>query len=167
MSKFNRTDEEIYRVIIELIRASVGDDDFTVIVGNQSGREPNGEFAVIYDLTSETVGMSCDGWDSGDTDSLLTSAQIMKHEYQIQFWRGGSHDKAMQFCAFVQSNRAYEILFDSNLTASVPSGVQRVDEEFGGVFVAGSIVTFVLQSSVSFNQTVDVIDDVELIIEDE
>ena len=167
MSAYNTTDVEIYETLIRLIRKSVGDDEFTVIVGNQSGREPNGEFAVIYDIASQTRGMASADWDSNETEAVVTTSQLVRRKYMIQFWRGDAHDNAFVFCAFTQAQSCLDILYGTNIAVFVSDSVTRIDDEFGGSFVAGASIDVIVETSSAFVETLDVMDDVELIIEDE
>lgn len=167
MSNFNTTDVEIYKTIIKLVRGSIGDDSFDVIVGNQSGREPNGSFAVIYDISSQTNGMAGSGYDADDEQAVITISQLIKRRYMIQFWRSGAHDNAFVFCSFIQSQSALDILYDTNIAVSCADTITRIDEEFGGAFMEGASVDLFVRTSSAFVETVPVIDDVDIIVGDE
>jgi len=171
----DKTTNDIYAQLIPWIRAAIGDETFTVIVGHQRAEEPQTPYCSMYMLSNSSVGMgavhevlvpeSSEG--AGDQYIDRVQTQLYRMEISIQFCRDGSHENMRKLMHFPNTEKSYYMLTETNLVIQVPRSYRNLDMQLGDGWVRRTQMDLILISSTEYAETVGVIEEVGLSINNE
>ena len=163
----DKTTDKIYELLIRYIRAATKNASLKILVGNQRGNEPTGEYCTMMMVSNQSLGLGIteENEDPEDPEAvILTSSSTYETKISIQFYRGNAHEYARRLMHFPNTEHSYYILAKTNVTVSVPSSYRNIDESLHDGWISRTQIDLTLRSTSEYVETVGLIDEVDVLV---